>query len=78
MKEYQFENQEQNEYVLRKKILVEKFQKKFQKIPMFLKNFFDIFLKTKSNLENLICDGSLSLIGYAAVWILLCVANIKI
>ena len=28
---------------------------------------FDIFLKTKFNLENLICDGSLSLIGYAAV-----------
>ena len=33
-----------------------------------MSNFFPkIFLKTKFNLENLICDGSLSLIGYAAV-----------
>ena len=42
---------------------IQKISKIFRKCQFFPK----IFLKTKFNLENLICDGSLSLIGYAAV-----------
>ena len=43
---------------------------KFKKFHPFFENVKfcpKIFLKTKFNLEDLICDGSLSLIGYAAV-----------
>ena len=42
---------------------IQKISTIFRKCQIFPK----IFLKTKFNLENLICDGSLSLIGYAAV-----------